>query len=69
MTETLLVASKLSSNLRTCPGYSISLLGFHFDGIWILNPSPVYGRKSVFFFGLPNTLAAKHNQDLLHDAH
>jgi hypothetical protein len=23
-----------------------------------LNPSPVYGRKSVFFFGLPNTLAA-----------
>jgi hypothetical protein len=24
-----------------------------------LNPSPVYGRKSVFFFGLPNTLAAK----------
>lgn len=59
MTETLLVASKLSSNLRTCPGYSTSLLGFHFDGISILNPCPLYGRKSVFFFGLPNTFAAK----------
>lgn len=58
MTVTLLLESKLSSYRSTWPGYSTSLLGFHFDGIISMNPSPAYGRKSVFVFGLPNTLAA-----------
>jgi hypothetical protein len=58
MTETLLLESKLSSYLRTCPGNSLSLLGFHFAGMDNLNPSPSYGKKSVFVFGFPNTLAA-----------
>lgn len=57
-TATLVVESKLSSYLRTWPGYSTSLLGFHFEGMDSLNPSPLYGKKSVFVFGFPNMLAA-----------
>jgi hypothetical protein len=55
---TLLVESKLSSYLRTWPLYSTSLLGLHFEGTDSLNPCPLYGRRSVFVFGFPNTLAA-----------
>lgn len=62
MTLRLLVASKLSSYLRTCPGYSISLLGFHFAGTCTLNPSPLYGKKSVLVFGLPKTFAATNQE-------
>lgn len=62
MTLTLLLGSKLSSYLRTCPGNSLSLLGFHFAGMDNLNPSPLYGKKSVLVFGLPNTLAANNHK-------
>lgn len=66
MTTTLLVVSKLSSNRSTWPGNSaISLLGFHLAGISILNPSPLYDMKSVFVFGLPNTLAVKEIKKIL----
>lgn len=58
VTAKLVVMSKLSSYLRTWPGYSISLLGFHFAGIDTLNPSPAYGKKSVAVFGFPKILAA-----------
>lgn len=62
ITPTLLFESKLSSYLSTCPGNSTSLLGFHFAGMDSLNPSPLYGKKSVLLFGFPNTLAAvNHN--------
>lgn len=40
VTATLVVVSKLSSYRRTWPGYSTSLLGFHFEGNNSLNPFP-----------------------------
>lgn len=70
MTLRLLVASKLSSYLRTVPGNSTSLLGFHFAGTNSLNPSPAYGLNSVFVFGFPKMLAAfYHHFSCVHYPH
>jgi hypothetical protein len=56
-TVKLLTESKLSSYLRTCPGNSLSELGFHFAGTSSLKPSKDFNTKPVSTLGVPKILA------------
>ena len=58
-TARLLLASKLSSYLRTVPGNSCSLLGFHLAGMLTLKPSPVTGTKPESFLGAAKMFAER----------